>query len=132
MKEAAEQSLSVLLDYYGDPAFGYAAQRERWVQQVQKVRQALSEQTERDTHFAGFARLLWDEFENLGHRLPLDFNFTPDNWTREVQKIIARRAYDLMAHAIEYIKPEVYEGHSATWESAGDIPDMTTWPESEK
>jgi len=94
------------------------------------------EQTnERDTHFAGFAEMVAQELKgkellDIGNHIrplsnpPIDFDYDG------VKRIIARRDYDLVAHTVEYIKPEVYEGSSATWEFATDIPDMIKWPES--
>ncbi len=88
---------------------------------------------ERDTHFTGFAKLLYDELENLRYRRP----FTPDEYVREVQTIIARCAYDLL-----YFLMDNAPLHSGSFDvgygSPGEIreaiehlPDMTAWPESE-
>ena len=75
---------------------------------------------ERDAHFQGFAKLLYDELENLHYRRP----FTPDGYVREVQTIIARRAYDLMIHTLYHSR------YDRTVPSVS-IPDMTAWPENE-
>jgi len=80
---------------------------------------------ERDTHFTGFAKLLYDELENLRYRRP----FTPDEYVREVQTIIARRAYDLVFHTLMEVDP-AWLDMLDTSEWTGRIPDMTEWPKS--
>ncbi len=84
-------------------------------------------ENERDTHFAGFAKLLWDEFEDLGHRLPPDFNFTPENWAWEVQQLVARRVYDLVMHTLFHSIDSFDPNYD--YELLEGIPDLTTWPE---
>jgi hypothetical protein len=62
---------------------------------------------ERDTHFAGFARLLIDELYNNGPQ-------TIDTF----EKIIAQRVYDLASFA-------VYKSMRGC--SLSQIPDITEW-----
>jgi hypothetical protein len=82
---------------------------------------------ERDTHFQGFAKLLIEEMVMLHGSIDItaywtlsgDFWSLPgDEATREYVDIIARRAYDLLDHASQYVLtcPE-------------DVPDFTQWPD---
>jgi hypothetical protein len=99
--------------------------------------------TERDTHFQGFARLLWDEIEDeiivtgdnskealLARRShPL-----PPAMSEEMELLIARRAYDLV-----YFLLNTAEYHSGSFdvgwgtpdeihETISHLPDLTEWP----
>lgn len=86
---------------------------------------------ERDAHFVGFAKLLQQELNAAYHIkvMQLQSGMTIDGgaWEREVQQLIARRAYDLARHII--------------WETMGgtpnaitiilaDVPDLTEWPDT--
>lgn len=79
---------------------------------------------ERDTHFAGFAKLLlaelddWAEIDNT-------------NWRNDFQEIIARRVYDQMKLACEAIDTrQLEEGMRLTPEyMLKCVPDMEKWTE---
>ena len=95
--------------------------------------------SERDTHFLGSAKIVWDKLEDLKSH---DFfsDLSADDWAREEQKIIAHYAYDLVYHALycngveawyrpgkDYPNPSVkYE--RKVIEHANEIPDLTEWP----
>lgn len=79
--------------------------------------------TDRDTHFQGFANLLFDELLHANgygyievHERHMDRDEADMLMYR---KIIAQRAYDLLDHASQFVmvRPE-------------DVPDLTAWPES--
>ena len=74
----------------------------------------------RDTQFAGFAKMLWQE---LYHEI---------DWQQDsgegVEQIIARRAYDLVSHTLLNTGPMMLDCYSHE-EQVAAIPDMTTWPE---
>lgn len=73
---------------------------------------------ERDTHFQGFAKLLYDDFLQLAREDTSDM-LAPDygeTWRMKVEHLIAERAYDLMEHIMLYAP-------------AVPVPDMTEWPE---
>ena len=85
---------------------------------------------ERDTHFAGFAKLLWDELmqaNGLGYIFvdedKHDDGIDPTNY----RLLIAQRAYDLVFHTIMNIDPYHLDALS-TEEIPARIPDMTEWP----
>jgi hypothetical protein len=76
--------------------------------------------SERDTQFASFAHLLWEELPDVpeNHYEVRAY----DKWSDECEQIIARRAYDLACHVATHTVLTAY----------GDmikIPDMTTLPE---
>lgn len=91
-----------------------------------------SEQSPRNTQFAGFAKLVVDDLMNV----ELAFaGFTIDaprkEYREEWEKIVAQRAYDLVCHTIWNIKPinldrELPDDHVLL------IPDMTIWPEDKQ
>ncbi len=74
-----------------------------------------NENSERDTHFQGFAKLLYQE---LAQHTMSEFNQPMDTvkFMQEQRTIIARRAYDLMDHIMLYAP-------------AAKVPDFTEWPE---
>lgn len=72
--------------------------------------------SERDTHFLGFAKLLADELKVTGG-YPIS----------EVKQLIARRAYDLVAHTIENTE-HIDLDRLSTEEHVPRIPDLTAWP----
>src|SRR6266516_2486826 len=59
----------------------------------------------RDTHFQGFAQLLWDEIEA---KIRGTYDFIPEgerlrrDFIPMMQTLIARRAWDLAVHAIRH------------------------------
>ena len=87
---------------------------------------------ERDTHFQGFAKLLWEDLETTindhygfipeGERLRRDF--LPLMYT-----LIAQRAYDLVEHALEAV-PDIIPEVQSLKASLEAIPDLTQWPPS--
>lgn len=77
---------------------------------------AENENSERDTHFAGFARLLMqrlldDGFDETGYRSG-----------EMAEKIITQAAYDLVEHTLDYATDGKYEPE--------DIPDLKVWPDT--
>ncbi len=91
--------------------------------------------SERNIHFQGFAKLLWDE---ISHNLRfLDFGFNPEQQAsidNHVREIIAQRAYDLVFF-LSYEHPQEIE--AAQWGGPSDdeihrhiasLPDLTEWP----
>ena len=91
----------------------------------------------RDTHFQGFAKLLWDE---ISHNLRfLDFGFSPEQQAsidNHIREVIAQRAYDLAFHLLQdgdpidldtsgnYGKPDDEDVHRRI----ANLPDLTAWP----
>lgn len=71
----------------------------------------------RDTQFAGFAELLWREL------------IEADETTHgmEQQRRIARRAYDLVYHAMQ-----TPQSAASTEEVVRMVPDMTEWPKEQE
>ncbi len=77
--------------------------------------------TERDTHFAGFARLLIRELGREAIKPGQDWANLQG--AHQLERIIARRAYDLAVHVLanDWAYPT---------EAIYTIPDLTEWPES--
>lgn len=98
-----------------------------------------SPESERDTHFAGFARRVWEEMLSqtvwqgidvtAGH-IPL--HHPEDEEHQRYIQIIARAAYDLTCHAIRVLDSkhllhfDEYRDADAIVDS--DIPDLTERP----
>jgi hypothetical protein len=84
---------------------------------------------ERDTHFAGFARLLrQDIFAKLNF---LDFGFSDQQQAtidRGVDKMIAQRVYDLVMHTLLHVE-HIDLDRLTDEEHAKKIPDLTEWPQ---
>lgn len=96
--------------------------------------------SDRDTHFAGFAKLCYPElarYFRMLHTAQLERDtHRIEQMERLIQQIMAERAYDLVHHATDFL--DLWETHQALdhaydWEYLFElIPDLTTWPESEK
>lgn len=102
---------------------------------------------ERDTHFLhGFAHLLFEDFEEMLREDESDltevlFDETfPDRWRAKVEQRIARRAYDLVYHALfcsgldascwpggPETASDIYRRQIAR--AASEVPDLAAWPE---
>lgn len=84
--------------------------------------------TEYDAHFTGFAKALWCELE-------ANIKFIPEGQTMRktflpvVERIIARRAYDLVGHTLDncvgHYDKDVVNGIS-------DIPDLPVLPKEQE
>jgi len=83
---------------------------------------------ERNEHFKGFAKLLFDELDNLKMTLfnagYVPGNYAPGDYERIVQEIIAQRAYDLVEHILNQTPTGARYIHY--------FKDMTAWPEQER
>jgi hypothetical protein len=78
----------------------------------------------RDTQFAGFATLLFEELKNTEAFEIVDAEqFWGGNLKAEVQRIIAQRAYDLVKYILS-----AASGQTNIDEVMPFIPDMTEWP----
>jgi len=96
--------------------------------------------SERDTHFAGFAKLQWGEMcdgelgEIIAERFSHDDPDAPheaemEAFEQAIQAIIARCAYDLVEHSIME-----YDSANAEWVKIAiedRVSDMTTLPKDE-
>ncbi len=86
----------------------------------------MNENIERDTQFAGFAKLLFDELPEQNS------DFHP-NWEEETMKVIARRAYDLAVYVIHMHTAIERPGMVFTpADILREMPDMTALPEERK
>ena len=97
---------------------------------------AENENSERDTHFLGFAGMLYD---NIYHRIEQEYgpmhSFRP-TIRLAVEQIIAQRAYDLVFMSFDeslYFEPHetviTDEQHIKAIQTAiRELPDMTEWP----
>ncbi len=101
-------------------------------------------ENERETHFQGFAKLLFDDLSQLGLVALIDLRNFPDHPDRALemqagmvqltQQIIARRAYDLVDHVLNSLVDDHlgidYDLHYWPNDQLIDeyIPDLTEWP----
>jgi hypothetical protein len=103
----------------------------------------MNNEQERDTHFLGFAKLLWDE---LKPDLQLDYlaGSLQDSWAlvnefepldlpaleARAKLIIAQRAYDLTVHTFEALSPFIYvpKPNATEFDLIAQVPDLTAWP----
>jgi hypothetical protein len=85
----------------------------------------------RDDQFAGFAELLYKEFANSGAVYRNGTVTRRELSKAEVERIIARRAYDLMHHAMTELADCALYGDTVEGNVAS-IPDMRQLPEETK
>lgn len=86
----------------------------------------MSEQSSRDTQFAGFAKLLYEQFVNAAPTY-IDGHVRRGTMSREeVEQIIAQRAYDFMKHMVKVIPHLIHNANITNLDAAMQyIPDMT-------
>jgi hypothetical protein len=80
----------------------------------------------RDMQFAGFAKALWNELSEAGY---LSLAHQPDfavYFEDDALKMIAQRAYDLVAHTLEHAPLSEYVAFPK------DIPDMPELPKEQQ
>ena len=86
---------------------------------------------DRDTKFAGFAKLLQDElndaWEHYMHNLA---SISSEEYFQEIHQIIARRAYDLIEHVQSQFPIAFHPGGVRGIISS--VADMQQWPEHER
>ncbi len=86
---------------------------------------------ERDTHFAGFAKLLWDELVRANSHGYIDVNIDDDPIDpTDYLTLIARRAYDLAIYLYEFVPQlkAMYPDVLTVQDVIKYIPDLTSWP----
>lgn len=83
--------------------------------------------SDRDTHFSGFAKLLINELREKA-TITVMPNAAYDYVEPFIQHIIAKRAYDLVDHAIKSIEDIDVDSFNHD-EIALLIPDLTEWEE---
>ena len=81
---------------------------------------------ERDTHFAGFAKLLWQEINDKG-KFNIDMEASDTDET--VTSLIAQRAYDLVLHTVWNTASSDLQRLLMT-EVAAKIPDLTEFTDT--
>ncbi len=89
----------------------------------------------RDTQFAGFAKLLLTEIDTVignGAMFMADHEMSEKEFAQHLGLLIAQRAYDLVEHTIEAMQPYIYDEKIAGQESVKDVPDLTEWPKEQK
>jgi hypothetical protein len=75
--------------------------------------------TDRDTHFSGFARLLWIDIVQSPEWPTI---YLSEETVEQVKQIIAQRAYDLVEHVMTYVPITEYEF------GIDNIPGLAEWP----
>jgi len=100
----------------------------------------------RNMQFAGFAKALWDEIGKMHDVFCEESDTGPGSLAqdmdraqdldRSIQKLIARRAYDLVEHAVSHVSESQAAQMEARFMSAdevvNDIPDMDELPKEEE
>lgn len=89
----------------------------------------MSEQSPRDTQFAGFAKLLYEQFVNAAP-IYVDGHVRRGTMSREeVEQIIAQRAYDLVTNAcVDISNAQIKQGVRLHFRAMlRSISDMTEW-----
>ncbi len=85
----------------------------------------------RDTHFQGFAKLLWDELVELnkGGYIDVSSYFDDGIDPTNYRLLIAQRAYDFL------VSSHYHTAMLDTWEESKErvalVPDLTEWPPSD-
>ena len=76
--------------------------------------------TNRDTHFQGWAALTWEDVVN---KLEFWIDTAEPNFKEGLLQILAQHGYDLALHVMKIAPTSEYE-----WDMR-DVPDLTAWPE---
>ena len=97
----------------------------------------MSERDERSTHFMGFAHLLYPDLARLFMAMVSYRIEGEEEKARMVEVVIkdvlACRGYDLAVHVFNHTTETMtclYDAEDCI--AAGDIPDMTAWPEQKE
>ena len=86
--------------------------------------------SDRDTHFQGFAALLYQELSNLeGSHETVISEYRNKYDKQEIVRLIAQRAYDLVYHTRVKTAYGMDLLYIKQWIEL-DVPDMTEWPPS--
>lgn len=91
----------------------------------------MSEQSTRDTHFAVFAKLLFDELLDVddGHIDVSTYNQADDDMVEKYRRLIAQRAYDLAMHVMKYTDGGFYpSSYFAGSKAINNVPDLAELP----
>lgn len=88
----------------------------------------------RDTQFQGFAKALLKEIvdDMLDEYGFMERDHYQSGELNTTEELITRRAYDLVEHAIEHMRPYIYDEKVAGQESVADVPDMPELPDDDK
>ena len=86
---------------------------------------------ERDTHFAGFAHLLYEDFlqlrredeSSIKEMMGSDY---PERWQKRVEQHIAQRGYDLVKYVLYQLGN--CPGGLSKEKALEFAPDLTEWP----
>ncbi len=90
--------------------------------------------SERDTHFMGFADLLYPELTRLFYLLythrHANEHHAADQVAYQIKEHLARRAYDLVEHAFREMQHEINDYYDPL-DALRDTPDLTELPPTE-
>lgn len=98
---------------------------------------SMPEGPERNEHFKGFAKLLWQDLLNANGMGYIDVNTDDDGVDpTDYLAIIAQRAFDLAVHVMEHTSEWLAAEREVEFISAQDavneyIPDLTEWPKDQ-
>ena len=88
--------------------------------------------TKRDAHFEGFANLLYRELSELeGSHETLISEYRNKYDKQAIVRLIAQRAYDLVAHVIENTSLDSLGYLHFIYRSGDFEPDLAAWPTTE-
>ncbi len=100
--------------------------------------ETMSTNNDRNEHFQGFARLLWEEMlsQTQGYYIDVTAGHIPLHHPEDEEHklyidLIAQRAYDLVEHALEAV-PNIIPEVQSLKASLESIPDLTAWPTDDK
>jgi hypothetical protein len=83
--------------------------------------------TERDTHFQGFARLLWTAIVQSPEWPYISLS---EEEIQQAETVIAQRAYDFAKHVLHSFEP--FDFDTETRDDLLDrVPDLTEWPKTD-
>jgi hypothetical protein len=89
----------------------------------------MSMSTERDTHFQGFARLLWTAIVQSPEWPYISLS---EEEIQQAENIIAQRAYDFAKHVLdETTEYDLWIFKQSDEGLENIVPDLTEWPETD-
>jgi hypothetical protein len=92
-------------------------------------------ENERDTHFAEFAKLLWEELvraneqDDMSGFIDVNAGDIDDEEQQRYRAIIARRAFDLAVHVLYTANPIDLDRANSVEDIVDHLPDMASFPE---
>lgn len=97
-----------------------------WRERYQPCGKREKGMSNRDTQFAGFAKLLWKEIDQV-----IEASANGEEMEQKVCALLSQRSYDFARHVAREVEIEMLSHYSPSREEIMDaIDDLAEWPQS--